>query len=436
MTTAQYLQIAIELWGILLCIIAVVCISFTRSMDKRGADKLDNVLICNALMLLNDVLALYFRGNPSTLGYYMVRITNFLCFAFSFVVSSLASRYVAHVIEKHTGTEVSFPLYCEYVVTSVGIVLLVLSRMFGFIYAFDESNRYYRLPFSSIPAWVCMVGVEIMLLMVIKHHKKLKKSEKYSILTYLLLPHVAMVVQIFNYGVSYSFLALTASSIVVFVEYEMEYAAYMVEAERQLSETRMQLLSHQIQPHFIFNSLTAIRYLCRDNAEAVETINEFTAYLRSSTDLLNETKCVSAERELETVKHYLYMEQKRFGEKLKVRYEIEETDFSLPAFSVQTLVENAVRHGIRHQKNAGGTVTIRFYSHDNYDCVDVTDDGAGFDVESVMRQKPGIGIMNTKKRLELMCGGVLEITSAPGSGTTARIRIPLPPRFIKWKSEA
>lgn len=425
MTTAQYLQISIELWGILLCIIAVVCISFTMSMDQQGAYKLDTVLICNIMMLLNDVLALYFRGNPSTLGYYMVRIANFLCFAFSFVMSSLVSRYIAHIIKKHTGKDDSFPLYCEYAVTSVGIVLLILSRIFGFIYAFDESNRYYRLPFYWIPALTCIVGVEIMLLMVIKYYKYLQKSEKYSILTYLLLPHVAMVVQIFNYGISYSFLALTISSIVIFVEYQMEYASYMVQAERQLSETRMQLLSHQIQPHFIFNSLTAIRYLCRDNAEAVETINEFAGYLRSSTDLLNETKCILAERELETVKHYLYIEQKRFGEKLKVRYEIEETGFSLPAFSVQILVENAVKHGIRHTANASGTVTIHFYSDDKYYRVDVTDDGTGFDVESVMQQETSIGLMNTKKRLELMCGGILEITSELGSGTTATIRIPI-----------
>ena len=425
MIKEQYLQISIELWGFFLCMVAIICIGFTRNIDKKGAEKLDDVLICDSLMLLNDVFALYFRGDTSRLGYYMVRISNFLCFAFSFIITSLLAAYLAHIIKKRTGQEVIRLLYFEYAVTSVGMILLVLSRLLGFMYAFDESNRYYRLPLYFIPALFGFLGLGMMLLMVMKYYQYLKKSERYAISVYLLLPLIAMAVQIFHYGISYVYIAMTISSIVIFVQYEMEYASYMVQAERELSDMRMRLLSHQIQPHFIFNSLTVIRYLCRDNAEAVETINAFAGYLRSSTDLLNETKCVSAERELETVKHYLYMEQKRFGEKLKVRYEIEETVFSLPAFSVQILVENAIRHGIRHTANASGTVTIRFYSDDNYYCIDVSDDGVGFDVESTLQQETSIGLMNTKKRLELMCGGILEITSALGSGTTATIRIPM-----------
>ena len=95
--------------------------------------------------------------------------------------------------------------------------------------------------------------------------------------------------------------------------YEHEYATYMVEKERQLNTDRIRQINRQMQPHFIFNSLTTIRALCENSPETVEVINAFAGFLRGSIDMLDEPNCIPARKEFDTVRHYLNMEQKRFG---------------------------------------------------------------------------------------------------------------------------
>ena len=158
--------------------------------------------------------------------------------------------------------------------------------------------------------------------------------------------------------------------------------------------------------------------------------------------MLDETGCIRASREFETVENYLYMEKERFGDDLTVVYEIGDSDFDLPPFSVQTLVENAVRHGIRESETGKGTVRIKSYRTDTEHVVEVWDDGAGFqdgayqlggagqpDTEQATdtgegnRHRTHIGLSNLQKRLSLMCGGWVEIGNE--KETVVRMKIPI-----------
>ena len=130
------------------------------------------------------------------------------------------------------------------------------------------------------------------------------------------------------------------------------------------------------------------------------------------------------ENELNLVRDYLYMEKKRFGEKLKIRYVITENDFLVPALSIQPIVENAVRHGIR-QKLEGGTVSIETYRDGTDYMVRIKDDGVGFDPNAAKDDgRRHVGSENVRSRLALMCGGRLYINSIPGAGTEVILRIP------------
>ena len=115
----------------------------------------------------------------------------------------------------------------------------------------------------------------------------------------------------------------------------------------------------------------------------------------------------------------------RFADLLNVEYDIKTVDFQLPLLSIQPLVENAVKHGVG-MKEDGGTVTIATKETDTAFEVIVTDDGVGFDPDAPKPDdgKTHIGMENTKKRLRDMCGAYVEITSAVGEGTTARVILP------------
>ena len=196
--------------------------------------------------------------------------------------------------------------------------------------------------------------------------------------------------------------------------------------EIRLSNQRMSMLISQIRPHFIFNTMNTIYSLCdQDPALAKQAIHDFSRFLRIHFETMDQQQPIPFSQELELVRFYLSIEQVRFQDALSVRYDIDCTDFSLPPLSLQPLAENAVRHGIR-QKSGPGTVTISTRESGSEWIVSVRDDGAGFDPSLLDAEEAGrhIGIANVQARLRQMCGGMLTLSSAPGQGTTATIRIP------------
>ena len=197
------------------------------------------------------------------------------------------------------------------------------------------------------------------------------------------------------------------------------------EMQRELYESRVAIMVSQIQPHFLYNSLTSIAMMCSIDPEtAQEATITFADYLRGNMDSLKQKTPVPFERELEHLKKYLYIEKLRFGDDLNIAYDIQATDFVLPQLSIQPLVENAVKHGVG-MKREGGTVTIATRETADAFEIIISDDGVGFDAEAVKDDgRSHIGMDNVRRRLREMCGGEVVITSTVGKGTTATVILP------------
>lgn len=195
--------------------------------------------------------------------------------------------------------------------------------------------------------------------------------------------------------------------------------------ETEIEKSHTAVLRSQIQPHFLFNSLTAIAQLCdKDPALAKQATITFSEYYRGNLRAIDRAEPISFAQELEHLKMYLFIEQLRFGDSLKVVFDIETTDFLIPALTIQPLVENAVKHGVGAREE-GGTVTITVRDlADNY-LILISDDGVGFDPAKVEnRDRQHVGIDNVKNRLMLMCDASLRIQSTLGEGTTITISLP------------
>lgn len=204
-----------------------------------------------------------------------------------------------------------------------------------------------------------------------------------------------------------------------------ELERQLLEKEKELHDMQINLMLSQIGPHFVYNTLNTIGALCSINPkEAEETVNQFAKYLRSNLNSLTAPELIPFEQELEHTKTYVAIEQKRFQDKVCVKYDTLETKFVIPALSLQPIVENAIKYGLRRKKE-GGTVYIHTsVEHDCYKVL-VEDDGAGFDVSSLPEDGKGhIGIWNVKNRLREMCHGDLQITSTIGTGTKVTLYIP------------
>lgn len=199
----------------------------------------------------------------------------------------------------------------------------------------------------------------------------------------------------------------------------------LVESELALERNRNNLLLAQIKPHFINSNLAVIRSLCYEEPEkAVEMLDHFSGYLRENIQQIDDMQLVSFEREMESVDNFVYLEMQRFPDKIEVIKDIRVNDFFVPPLSVQTIVENAIRHGIS-MTGKKGTVRISTLAKDNNIIVKIEDNGKGFDVDSV--EFDGInhvGIKNVANRLKRILNGKIKVESEVGYGTTVTFYIP------------
>jgi LytS/YehU family sensor histidine kinase len=239
---------------------------------------------------------------------------------------------------------------------------------------------------------------------------------------------IAMIIQTRVFGIHLIALSSVFSAIfmLVYIINDQTERYYIKEAEN--AKLKLDILQAQIQPHFLFNSLTTIKHLClKDPETASEAIDQFMAYIRHNMDSLTAEKPIDFIQELDHVKGYIALQKLRFGNDLSVVYDIDFTDFQMPPLTLQPLVENAVTYGVRKKESGEGTVTIRTRKHENTVEVSVEDNGPGFIVDSVKydKNKAHIGIMNVRKRIEDIAGGELIIDSQIGIGTKAMIKLTL-----------
>lgn len=202
----------------------------------------------------------------------------------------------------------------------------------------------------------------------------------------------------------------------------VEMAEQLLEQERKMNRQQQEIMMSQIQPHFLFNSLTAIAQLCEKNPKmARHATISFAEFLRANMNVLKNPEPILFSQELENIENYLVLEQIRFGDKLRIEYDIEEEDFLIPILTVQPLVENAIKHGIRQS----GTVWIATRElEDAYEVV-VQDNGVGYDGHSIPEDgKSHVGVENIRSRLADVVHATLTYENPAEGGTIAKIRIP------------
>lgn len=209
---------------------------------------------------------------------------------------------------------------------------------------------------------------------------------------------------------------------------------------RQSAEAQLVALRAQINPHFLFNALNTIAALIEEKPREAEGTVERLASIFRHTLTTGARTFVPLADEVRLVDDYLAIEQVRFGEKLRVERDWDPAlaDLPMPAFAVQTLVENAVKHGIERKRGGG---TIRLSSHHDDDLAEIVVEDSGIGIPALFAGGDGsvssaaaaptdfygIGLENVAARLERLYGrdDLLVLTSAPGEGTKARLRIPM-----------
>lgn len=197
------------------------------------------------------------------------------------------------------------------------------------------------------------------------------------------------------------------------------------EQEKLLLTARLEALASQINPHFLFNTLTSISSLIRSHPDTARMlITKLSGLLRRL--LRSQEHFVTLREELASIDEYLDIETVRFGATLVVEKQIapETLDQMVPSMLLQPLVENSIKHGIS-RKVGGGRITISSERANGHTVIEIIDDGMGITTDS-SKPSTGIGLRNVDERLRVIYGANyhLKLSSTPGEGTCARIEIP------------
>ncbi|MEG2929864.1 MAG: histidine kinase, partial [Oscillospiraceae bacterium] len=194
-------------------------------------------------------------------------------------------------------------------VSIVAVVLWTISIFNGMFFTFDEKGMLVTTPLY------CLTQVTIGLLLcmnmalIVKHHKAMGWRNAIPLLLYILLPVIGFFMS-FWWDVTPVYLAATLSMLLMFIVFHLEQDKQLREQERQLTQSRISIMLSQIQPHFLYNTLTAICGLCDENPqEAKKVTAEFADYLRHNLESLTQSTPVPFEDELRHTKIYLGIEK-------------------------------------------------------------------------------------------------------------------------------
>ncbi|MBQ9438907.1 MAG: histidine kinase [Lachnospiraceae bacterium] len=318
----------------------------------------------------------------------------------------------------------------------------------GFVYITPE-NQYYRgplYPFLLIP----IVTISLLNLAgTIKRRKRLSHKAFLAFLIAILPVAVVLSAQLFVdfyplVDISYILSELAMYSFILsdqieqdrrgqqeILRQQLENARQQTEIARQqreIANQRTSVMVLQMRPHFIYNTLMSIHSLCRLNPRKAEQITmDFTNYLRRNFGAVVNDSAIPFSTELEHTRAYLAVEQAQYDDMLVVDYDTAYTQFRLPPLTLQPIVENAVKHGMDLDADPLH-ISIRTRSMDSGESepsaaeIIVEDTGPGFDPSN--ESKPHTTLENIRQRLEMMCGGSMDIKPREGGGTVVTVRIP------------
>ena len=288
---------------------------------------------------------------------------------------------------------------------AIAIIITLLLFLFLFIYIFFYVINSKKYDFAFIAT-----NLIVFLLFNTQIIRIISQFSNGAIL-YVGVESIISLLIAFTYVLIYLNFTVNASK----KAYEKE------EFEKRVKELQTSVLSHQINPHYIFNSLNTIKVLYDQNHElGVKALELFSSNLRNYVSA-GDSDIVTLDVELENVSNYIELENLKHEKPYEIIYNITRSDFSVPYFSLQPLVENIVKYSKINEKEDGHIIISAEEDNKTY-ILTIEDNGEGFDINKI--KKTSHGINNSRERFKLLCSASFNIESSIGKGTKIMIIIP------------
>ena len=305
---------------------------------------------------------------------------------------------------------------------TVYFALLAVTQFTTWIYYFTPDNVYHRGP------WYPLLLIPLVLLMAAdiiglwRCRAALTHRQRIAFLIYFVVPFICMLVQMFFFGLLLIVFGTSLAGLFMFVFILIDQVERSFRQQQKIANQHANVMVLQMRPHFICNTMMGIYYLCdQDPQKAKQVTLDFTTYLRKNFTAIASEDTVPFTAELEHTRAYLAVEQAQFEDSLFVSFDTPHTMFRVPPLTLQPIVENAVKHGMR-MSSAPIHISVVTRMTDAGSEIIVEDDGPGF--SRADNNEPHIALDNIRQRLDMMCGGKLTITPREEGGTSVKVTIP------------
>ncbi len=201
-----------------ICGVLAILALLTGSLSRKRRMILFMLELSSMILLMSDRFAYIYRGDVSTMGFWMVRICNFLVYFFSLVIPLQVSLYICDALKNDGGMKV-LPnrLFLCKVIFVIGVILLVISQFTGLYYTFDDQNRYQRAPGNLVCYLMPVLLVLLLLSVVFQYRKQLSRMLRFAVMLNLVVPVLASIIQIFTYGVSLTNMTAVGMAILMYI---------------------------------------------------------------------------------------------------------------------------------------------------------------------------------------------------------------------------
>lgn len=309
-----------------------------------------------------------------------------------------------------------------FVLWIMSFTMLQTTLFTNLFYYITDDNKFVRGDLYTLMCAPSVLTIVVTLRGLILRRNKFNRRHFFSFLACLLPLTIVSVLHIYISVFPLLGVCLTLTILLMFMINLLDLIEYYMRQQAEISRQRANIAILQMRPHFIYNTMTSIYYLCDQDPEKAKQVTlDFTTYLRKNFTAIASEDTIPFSEELEHTRAYLAVEQVQFEDILIVDYDTPHTHFRLPSLTLQPIVENAVKYGCDPDSEPLHIV-IRTRATDLGSEITVEDNGPGY--EDADDNKPHIALANIKERLELMCGGTMSISKRERGGTVVRIIIP------------
>ncbi|MBO4573178.1 MAG: histidine kinase [Clostridia bacterium] len=346
-----------------------------------------------------------------------------IAFFETFLPSLLMPLFTAYVLDCCGESKRKSPLFITAIALCATLfILLVITQFTKIIYYFTPDNRFVRGNFYPLLILPMVALVVVNLVGVLLRRRKLNKKNFVAFLIYLLPLLVSMVLQAFINVFLLIVIAVSISAVSMYAIILSDQVDRYLRQQREIANQQARIAVLQMRPHFIYNTMMSIYYLCKQDPEKAQQVTlDFTTYLRKNFSAIVNKDTIPFAEELKHTRAYLSVVQAQCADNLIVEFDTPHTLFRVPPLSLQPLVENAVKYGLDPDSDEPLHIFVKTEESDSGIVIAVEDNGPGISTDD--NGEPHVALDNIRERLSAV-GATLNISLRENGGTVIRIFVP------------